>query len=114
MKTKKTINKKKEIKTNDRRCTQIQCSFYLRGGCRECDECKADSYIINTDCQKCLSCENIPGNLRWGENQDREENTPLTQSEQDRITAVLKEAAERLEKEDNPEPPKKEQEPMVM
>ena len=54
--------------TTTRRCTQTKCSFYQQGGCRACDECKAEPYIINTSCSSCLSCENCEDMLRWGDN----------------------------------------------
>lgn len=51
-----------------RRCEQIQCSFYQQGGCKNCEECKTETLIINTSCCSCLSCENVPNMLRWGDN----------------------------------------------
>lgn len=57
----------KTIKTEDRRCTQIQCGYYLQGGCKDCEECKAKPYIINPKCRRCIRCEGVAGELRWGD-----------------------------------------------
>lgn len=51
-----------------RRCGQSKCIYYQKGGCKSCEECKEQSYVINTSCNKCLSCENVPNSLRWGDN----------------------------------------------
>jgi hypothetical protein len=60
---------KKPVKkdTERRRCTQTKCTFYLEGGCKSCQDeaCHAEPYIINTSCNRCLSCENVPGAIRW-------------------------------------------------
>lgn len=58
-------NNKKEIE--NRRCAQTRCSYYLQGGCKTCQDskCHAAPYVINTSCNRCLSCENVPGALRW-------------------------------------------------
>ena len=55
---------------NEHRCQQTQCSFFREGGCKACDDCKSTSYIINQKCKRCFACENVPGSLRWGENQN--------------------------------------------
>lgn len=51
-----------------KRCGQTQCEFYLRGGCRPCDDCGAHPYEINKSCDRCYNCENVPDALRWGKN----------------------------------------------
>ena len=59
-----------ELKAGHRRCTQIQCSFYQSGHCQACTKghnCLARPYEINESCQECLSCENVPGYLRFGD-----------------------------------------------
>lgn len=56
---------------NDRRCTQTKCDFYLQGGCKNCSKCKAEPYHINTACGKCLRCEGVPNELRWGDNTNK-------------------------------------------
>jgi hypothetical protein len=48
-----------------RRCTQVQCEFYVNGGCKPCEECNAPGFVLNKDCERCFKCENIPNNLRW-------------------------------------------------
>ena len=53
-----------EDKTH-RRCQQIQCSFYVQGGCKPCEKCSSDPFILNKDCETCYDCENVPGELRW-------------------------------------------------
>jgi hypothetical protein len=55
-----------DIENNEyRRCSQVQCSYYLDGGCKPCAECKAETFILNKTCTRCTSCETIPNNLRW-------------------------------------------------
>jgi hypothetical protein len=49
----------------DKRCEQTKCSFFLMGHCQSCQICKAEPYIINLSCQKCLSCEQEEGELRF-------------------------------------------------
>ena len=48
-----------------RRCQQTQCSFFLQGGCRACDDCAAAPYEIRKSCSRCFNCENVPDHLRW-------------------------------------------------
>lgn len=70
-----------ELRTNERRCKQTKCGYYLQGGCKACANCKAEPYIINTECRRCLGCEGIQDELRWndntiGGNQNQEMNEP--------------------------------------
>ena len=55
-----------------RRCQQVKCDFLMRGGCKECDGCKAPSMEIREDCTRCYECENLPGALRWEDPQQEE------------------------------------------
>jgi hypothetical protein len=49
-----------------RNCKQTKCGFYKMGvGCRKCQECGAEPYIIDENCHKCWNCENDAGILRW-------------------------------------------------
>jgi hypothetical protein len=99
---------KKEEKSDDRRCTQVQCGFYTQGGCKSCDDCKSEPYIIGTTCRRCIACEGVPNCLRWGEKKFSEE-------EQKQINRIL-EAMVAVANSQQPEPeqPKKKEEPMVM
>ena len=63
----------KNLRIWHRRCTQSQCGFYLNGGCHDCETCKARPYEINTECNRCLNCENILNSLRWDNNELQEE-----------------------------------------
>ena len=59
----------KELMAGHRRCTQTQCSFFRSGHCQTCEKgkgCSARPYEINELCSACLSCENRPGYLRFG------------------------------------------------
>lgn len=57
-----------------KRCTQVQCSYYLQGGCKNCFKCRAEPYVINTSCRVCCNCESVPGELRFkGKNQEPQE-----------------------------------------
>jgi len=56
-----------EIDETCRRCTQTKCVHYIKGGCRACESCGSKSYLINTECRRCLVCEGKEGELRWGD-----------------------------------------------
>ena len=58
----------------NRRCIQTKCSFFVVGGCKSCKKCKAKPFIINPICQKCISCEGVSGQLRFGDDKDLEKN----------------------------------------
>ena len=47
------------------RCRQTQCGFYIKGGCKPCELCNADPFILKKSCETCYNCENVPGELRW-------------------------------------------------
>lgn len=60
--------KRGELENNThRRCSQMKCGHFLQGGCRECEECGAEPYVLNKECESCDACENLPDELRWGE-----------------------------------------------
>ena len=50
-----------------RRCQQTQCNFFINGGCKACDECQAESFVLKKGCKRCRECENVPNALRWDE-----------------------------------------------
>ena len=62
----------KRLREGHKRCTQTQCGFYLNGGCKECEQCKARPYEINVECERCYACENMPNELRFGDKKVRE------------------------------------------
>ena len=70
-----------------RRCQQVKCSFYLNGGCRTCESCKADSFIINTSCSRCLRCESVPNELRFGDREitNKDMTKEIVKPEEDEI-----------------------------
>ena len=90
--------KKKEAEL--RRCTQIRCGYYLQGGCKKCSDCKTDSFVINTNCSRCLCCENIPNALRWDDGIDRDISSAidlhLTEVELESAEEELKEEPEEV------------------
>lgn len=53
-------------------CPQTQCAFNGicvgtgKVGCQNCDECGCEPNIIDTNCDRCLSCSREEGDLRWG------------------------------------------------
>jgi len=49
----------------EKRCRQTKCGFFLLGGCKPCADCSSKPYVINTDCQRCMNCENEENELRW-------------------------------------------------
>lgn len=56
-----------------RRCSQVNCRFYVQGDCKCCESCSAPSFILSKKCSRCLACENIPNQLRWNEKELEEE-----------------------------------------
>lgn len=58
-----------------RNCKQKKCGFMMMGfGCRTCEECNTEPYLVHEDCVSCWNCENDEGILRWNDNkQDVEE-----------------------------------------
>lgn len=64
-----------------KRCEQIKCSFYLRGGCMPCKKCKAEPYNINTNCQACTRCESEEGEIRFGEDNQSKKEVELWQTQ---------------------------------
>ena len=57
-------------------CPQTQCSFNgicvggvnEKVGCQKCEECGCEPNMINENCDRCLSCANDSGCLRWDNN----------------------------------------------
>ena len=50
------------------KCSQEKCSFKEIGqhtGCQKCDECSCEPYLIDENCDKCLSCRDKENSLRW-------------------------------------------------
>ena len=60
-----------------RRCAQTRCGYYLNGGCKECDGCKAKSLIINPLCQRCIKCEGVEDELRFGDKDTKTKESEL-------------------------------------
>lgn len=86
-----TLNSGAEENEGYRRCSQINCSFYSQGGCKECSSCKTESFIIKKDCEKCFRCENVPGALRFGdENKIRQKQFEAWQKQKEEQDIVLK------------------------
>ena len=50
------------------KCPQKKCSFniIMGMGCKACEECGCEPNVIDTNCDRCLSCSREEGDLRWG------------------------------------------------
>ena len=72
------------LKMEHRRCGQTKCGFYLNGGCRTCESCKAKSYDINTQCARCLRCESVPNELRWVDKKIQKDRDRIEEIQKDR------------------------------
>tara|TARA_Y100000034_G_scaffold120859_1_gene164387 strand:+ start:1273 stop:1491 length:219 start_codon:yes stop_codon:yes gene_type:complete len=57
--------------SENKRCEQIKCSYYILGGCKNCDTCNAEPYNIKLDCGRCFNCENREGSIRWRKDVDK-------------------------------------------
>lgn len=86
-------------KNNHRRCQQTKCAYFLKGNCQNCEDCKAEPYLINTHCTRCIACEGKEDELRWGEKIAKKERNMqplrLTPEEQAIINTVLSGAVKR-------------------
>lgn len=59
------INNSKKL----RNCDQKRCGYIIMGiGCRECDTCQAEPYILDDNCYRCWNCSKDEGILRWNDN----------------------------------------------
>jgi hypothetical protein len=89
-----------KCKKGHRRCTQTKCGYYLCGDCKDCETCHARPYEINTSCQRCLACENVPDSLRWDDPTKTEDRQAVTQDEELKkalLKALIVSAAQELQ-----------------
>lgn len=68
-----------------RRCTQTNCKFYREGGCKSCEKCNAEPFVLKKSCSKCLACENVPNSLRFSD--ENSEKEMISQVEQEELMA---------------------------
>ena len=80
---------KKTIKKNYTSCRQIQCGYFINGGCQKCDECGAKPNKVEDNCKTCFDCENKPNCLRW-------ETKQLKESDKEEIKKAFEEAIQKL------------------
>jgi len=66
-----------------RRCTQVQCGYYLEGNCKNCSQCSSPPFVIKKSCNICDCCENKSGFLRWQNN-----NIDLSQAQTQEVPEV--------------------------
>jgi hypothetical protein len=90
-----------EDKTH-RRCNQVKCGYFINGGCKSCSDCGAESFVIQKDCKKCLSCEGVQDELRW--NDDKRNKSDLKEKTEELLMAQMmllmtQRQIEKLEKE---------------
>jgi hypothetical protein len=63
-------------------CDQQKCGYYQMGfGCRACDSCGAEPYMLDDNCDRCWNCCKDEGILRWEDNYNQED---VKQTEQDK------------------------------
>jgi len=67
-----------------RRCTQVQCGYYLQGHCKNCEGCKSIPYVLNLACKRCTDCESVPGSLRWENSKDK----PLEMAQEEPVNEI--------------------------
>lgn len=88
--------------TNERRCTQTKCGYYLQGGCQSCDDCKAKPFIINIGCQRCLSCEGEEDVLRFGSDKQKIAESEMLKIKQEAMQEAIPIVEEKPKKEEKP------------
>lgn len=90
MSKKKPFNLKSG-KTEDKefmRCPQTQCSYYTQGGCKTCDNCKTEPYIIKKSCDFCHSCMSLPGFLRFKNDKNKQKEEELKRLKETLMLAI--------------------------
>ena len=61
-----------------RNCTQTKCAYFQMGvGCKACDCCGAEPYILDDNCYRCWNCCKDAGILRWNDDKDEIEEKQL-------------------------------------
>jgi hypothetical protein len=90
-----------EETTTHRRCKQTQCQYFQQGGCKECQKCNAENYVINKTCRTCFECENKPGELRWSDEKTKKQQEiqqliTMTKIIHERVNQLLKEEEENI------------------
>lgn len=59
---------------NKTQCDQTKCTFLQIGmGCRNCDTCGTEPYLIDDNCDRCWNCKSDEGILRWNSDTPVEE-----------------------------------------
>lgn len=50
-------------------CDQLKCTYLMMGlGCKPCDDCHTESYVLDDVCDRCWNCSKDEGILRWDDN----------------------------------------------
>jgi hypothetical protein len=50
-------------------CDQKKCGYLQMGmGCRACETCNTEPYILDSNCDRCWNCCKDEGILRWDDN----------------------------------------------
>lgn len=61
-----------------RECNQTRCGYFIAGqGCKNCDECRIEPFMVDDECDRCWNCEHDEGLLRWDENIELEEDIEI-------------------------------------
>ncbi len=68
-----------------KKCEQLRCGYLTMGGCRACEECKAEPFVVDENCCRCWNCEHDEGLLRWEEGKGTEEKT----TEQEKLKPIV-------------------------
>lgn len=83
-----------------RKCMQEKCGLNESGtcACKRCAECNCAPLFVSDDCIRCYKCENVPGEIRWDDNDTIDD---LLNGIKKMIEEILKD--ENIEKENHTE-----------
>ena len=86
------LKKGQQENDNFRRCTQTKCDFFIDGGCKPCESCNSQPFVLNKSCSRCLRCESVPMALRWDDdkiNKLKEQISQKTDGQHKRVIVLV-------------------------
>ena len=70
------------VKEKKYKCDQKKCVYLQLGtGCRKCEDCGIEPYILDDNCPRCWNCSKDEGILRWDDKGGKGEITVQIENE---------------------------------
>lgn len=60
----------------------------MGGGCRACDECNAEPYLLDDNCFRCWNCSKDEGVLRWDDTKNSKTDTKQPEKDKKQLIEV--------------------------